>query len=59
MSRGLLDAVTEALRGAGASVEIVAAAVGAYVAWERAPRPRGRPRKYVDNEPERFGSAPA
>jgi hypothetical protein len=29
----LLDAIVEALRNAGATDEVVAAAVGAYVAW--------------------------
>jgi hypothetical protein len=54
-----LDAVVEALRNAGASDEVVAAAVGAYGAWERAPRDRGRPRKYADTASIRpLGRAP-
>jgi hypothetical protein len=40
MSQGLLDAIVEALLAAGASDDAVAAAVGAYGAWERAPRLR-------------------
>jgi hypothetical protein len=36
MSQGLLDAVVESLRDAGASDEAVAAAVGAFGAWENA-----------------------
>ena len=56
MSGGPLDAITGALIEARASPEAINAAVVAYEASERAPRPRGRPRKYVDNEPERFGS---
>jgi hypothetical protein len=36
MSRGLLDAITEALRGAGVGPEAINAAVAAYEAWERA-----------------------
>jgi hypothetical protein len=38
MSQGLLDVVVEALQASGATEEMVAAAVGAYGAWERAPR---------------------
>src|SRR6516162_6241391 len=49
MSRGLLDAVVGALIQAGASPNAVAAAVGVYRAWERAPCLVGRPRKYADN----------
>jgi hypothetical protein len=49
MSRGLLDAVVGALIQAGASPNAVAAAVGVYGAWERAPYLVGRPRKYADN----------
>ena len=48
MSPGLLDAITGALLKAGATVEAVAAAVGAYEAWESVQRPIGRPRKYAD-----------
>jgi hypothetical protein len=39
MSQGLLDPITEALLKAGANVEIIAAAVGAYAEWESAKRP--------------------
>jgi hypothetical protein len=49
MSPALLDVVVEALQAAGATEEMVAAAVGAYGAWERAPRLRGRPRKHTDD----------
>ena len=35
MSQGLLDAIAGALLKAGANVEIIAAAVGAYGAWFR------------------------
>jgi hypothetical protein len=49
MSRRLLDAVVGALIQAGASPNAVAAAVGVYGAWERAPCLVGRPRKYADN----------
>ena len=45
MSQGLLDAIAGALLKAGANVEIIAAAVGAYAEWESAKRPRGRQRK--------------
>ena len=55
MSPLLLEAITEALRGAGASVEIISAAVGAYEAWESAKRPRGQ-RKHADAAARPFGS---
>jgi hypothetical protein len=43
----LLTVIVEALQAAGATEEMIAAAVGAYGAWERAPRRQGgRPRKY-------------
>jgi hypothetical protein len=53
MSPGLLDAITGALLKAGATVEIVAAAVGAYEGWESVQRLIGRPRKYADTAARR------
>ena len=45
----LLTAIVEALRSAGATEEIIAAAVEAGGAFENAPRRQGgRPRKYAD-----------
>ena len=40
--------VCEALIQAQASPQVINAMVGAYEAWERAKRPRGRQRKYAD-----------
>jgi hypothetical protein len=48
MSQGLLDAIAGALLKAGANVEIIAAAVGAYAEWESAKRPGGRQRRHAD-----------
>ena len=47
MVPGIVNAVVAAMQAAGATEEMIAAAVGAYGAWERAPRRQGgRPRKY-------------
>ena len=46
MSQGLLDAIADAMRNAGASPQVMGAVFEAYVAWERAERPVGRQRKY-------------
>jgi hypothetical protein len=48
MSRGLLQAIVEALMVARAHPEAIKAAVAAYEAWGSAKRPVGRQRKYAD-----------
>ena len=53
MSRGLLQAIVEALMLARAHPEAIKAAVAAYEAWERTKRPVGRQRKYADTPARR------
>ena len=48
MSQGLLDAIADAMRNAGASPQVMGAVFEAYVAWERAERPVSRQRKHAD-----------